>query len=461
MPTVNIPLTTYSIRQTNPNHKYGSPAENPLRAGGAGDLRMLARVPIDRIPEDATITSAVLQIATSEAATGTFTMRVHPNTESWKSSVNWDKKPARGASITTQAKTNPAKNIVYQLDVTAWAVTRSKLGLSLDISETAILKVRGSSAEVNKPYLLVTYTLVPDAPSNLTPDGGTVSDADPILAYEGDEDITQQNIQFSSAGTVGTITYDSGWLTTSDTRYDPATDPGANPVLTAGQTIYWRVKTNGPNGNSPWSGWAVYTFRALVLPVITNPPSTTDDGSPTLQWTIAQQTSWKAEFWNDSKLLDSVAWDEDSVTRTWTPNRSIKVPGGHGKFVLFVRDQYVPRVAADAAPVVSVVEKEFDTVLSGAGSAINTIAANINNEAYAVITARVLSASPTRLPLSGMEKLSRSGTATVTPSSGLLLHRSSRARPSRSPTTQPRFARSTHGLSVHGPLASSRLSGRP
>jgi hypothetical protein len=245
--------------------------------------------------------------------------------------------------------------------------------------------VRGSSASVNKPYLIVTYVIVPDQPSNLTPDGGTVSDGDPVLSYEGDEDITQQQIQFSSAGTVGTITYDSGFLTTSDTRYDPAQDPGANPVLTAGQTIYWRVKTNGPSGNSPFSGWAYYTYQPLVVPVITNPPSTTDDGSPTLTWTIASQTSWKAEFWSDTKMLDSVGWDEDSVSRSWTPNRSIKVPGGSGRFVLYVRDSIVPRVASEGAPVFSRVEQPFTTVLSGAGTAVNTISVSLTN-VYPVIS---------------------------------------------------------------------------
>lgn len=374
VPTVTIPLTTYSIRQANPGHKYGSPAENPLRNGGAGDARMLARVPLDKIPEDASVISATLSVWTAEAATGTFNMRVHPNTESWKSSVNWNTKPARGAVIDSDSKNNPAKNAMYQFDLLAWVNGVDHHGLSIDIDSTPALKVRGSSAPVNKPVLEVEYVILPDAPSSLSPDGGAVSVGAPVLAYEPDEDIAEQNIQFSSDGTVPGITYDSGWLATTDGRYDPALDPGSNPTLTAGQSIYWRVRTNGSGGISPWSGWANYSYEPLPTVTITNPPATTDDGSPTLQWTVTGQASWKAEYYNDTKMLDSVPWDEDAVTRDWTPSRSVKVPNGSGRFVLKVRDDVTPRVATEGAPTVRTVEQTFTTTLTGAGTAINTIA---------------------------------------------------------------------------------------
>ena len=66
MTTVRIPLTTYSIRATKPGHKYGSPGVLPVRSGGAGNLRVLARVPIDKIPSDATILSATVEFYTYE-----------------------------------------------------------------------------------------------------------------------------------------------------------------------------------------------------------------------------------------------------------------------------------------------------------------------------------------------------------------------------------------------------------
>lgn len=373
MPTVKIPVTTYSVRETNPGHKYGSPAENPLRSGGVGDAWVLCRVPVDKVPEDATITSATLKFWTSQAETGSITMRVYPNTEPWKSSVSWNTRPARDAVIDTDAHTNPAKNTLYQFDILSWVLDRSRYGLSVDISTTPAAHVHGSSASVNQPVLIVEYTVLPEAPSNLVPDGGAVSVSTPVLAFESEEDISQLAIQFSDDGTVSGIVYDSGWLTRADGRYDPADDPGSNPSLSSGEEIWWRARTNGPGGTSPWSGWATYSYEPLENPVIVNPPSTTDDGTPTLTWTITNQTSWKAEFWSDTKLLDSTAWDEDSATRDWIPNRGIKVPGGAGRFVLKVRDDVVPRVASEGAPVIGSDEQEFTTVLSGAGTAINTL----------------------------------------------------------------------------------------
>src|SRR5262245_40156182 len=212
MTVKTIPLTTYSIRQTNPGHKFGSPGVCPLRTGGAGNLWMLARVPLDAIPTDAVISAAHVQMWNSDAASGTFNARCFPLSEQWKSSVTYADRPASGALIGTVTKTGPAADQLWDWDVTPWTSPRSRFGLRFDVSGTGTLNMRGSSSSRNKPVLVVTYTVPADTPTNLTPQGGYVSKAQPILTYIGDVDMTQQWIEYSTDGTTAGTVYKSGWL---------------------------------------------------------------------------------------------------------------------------------------------------------------------------------------------------------------------------------------------------------
>jgi hypothetical protein len=102
---------------------------------------------------------------------------------------------------------------------------------------------------------------------------------------------------------------------------------------------------------------------------------TTPDGSPVLQWVVTPgtQEAWRAEFWSGSTLIDSSGWRSEPLTRNWTPGKSIKVPDGVGRFILWVRDTKTPRVAATNAPTQVRTTRDFTTTLVGAGTAINTL----------------------------------------------------------------------------------------
>lgn len=379
MPTRSIPVTTYRISAGKPDQKWGSPAALPLATAAH---RVLIKVPIDKIPADATITSAILQFYADRDVASGKNIRVTAPSEAWTSSVTWTTQPAVGAVLDTDTTaTTAAGEALPGLDVTTWAVTRSRLGLRLEsTSALPAWWVRGSSGADAQPVLIVEYAIIPETPGNLRPDGGAVSVASPILTYAGDEDMTLQKIQYSTTGSDGDIDYDSGWIAATEGYFDPAIEAGAEPVLTnGGAGIWWRAITDGPEGESEPSEWAYYEYNNLPTTTITYPPATTDDGAPNLTWTTSGQTAWKAEFWHGGKLADSSGWRNETGTRNWNPSGSVRVPDGNGRFILWVRDNVSPRVAATDAPTVTRLEHSFTTVIEGAGPAVNEIEVNFDD----------------------------------------------------------------------------------
>lgn len=372
--TVEIPLTTYSIRSAKPNQKYGSPAAIPLTLNAS---RILGSVSLDKVPADATITSAVLRVYSDRASAGSKNLRVQNITGTWNSSTVWGTGggPAVGGVLDSEDIVAPVAGQPWNLDVTTWAQTRSRKGLRIESTSSPGHYVRGSSAAALKPVLIVTYTAVPATPRTLVPNAvdGVVSVAAPILTYTGEPGMTQQKIEFSNDGIAVSYTY--GFAAATSGYYDPALDPGANPVLVdGGAGVYWRATTNGPDGQSLPSPWAYYEFVSLPVVAITNPGATATDGSPPLTWTVStSQEAFKAEFVSNGSTVDSTLWRNEQPTRTWTPGKSIGVPGVVGTFNLEVQDQVPNRIEAVGAPTTVKVSQTFTTTLVGAGTAVDTL----------------------------------------------------------------------------------------
>ena len=375
MPQITIPLTTYLIKENRPAYPIGSPGVLTLQETGPSTHRVLIRVPIDQIPVGAVVTAANVKFWTAAAESGATPVRIRPITESWKSSVKWENQPSLGAIITTTSITSPALDTLYSFAVTAWANTRSRNGLALDTTISDTINLRGSSASINKPVMVVDYYTPNDTPVGLSPQGGAVSVPTPILTYTGDKDMDHQQVQYSTDGTVPGITFDSGSLAATSGRYVPS---GGEPALAAGEDVWWRVQTSGGGGTSPWSPWVQYSYEPIEEPVIVTPFDETDDGSPTLTWTVSDQVSWQAELQQGSSILSASTWDVDDVNRDWTPSAGVPLPDGNGLMVLRVTDSVTPRVAAEGAPVYAEVTKPFTTALSGSSSAIADLEVNFD-----------------------------------------------------------------------------------
>lgn len=387
MTQITIPLTTYLIKENRPAYPVGSPGIVTVRDDTDRTHKILARIPIDQIPEGAVVTSAVVNFWTAAAKSGSTPVRVRPIIDRWKSRVRWENKPSLGSVITTTTISDPAADTLYSFNVTSWANDRDRNGLAFETTIDSRIKLRGSSAATNKPVMVVDYYTPNSIPVNLSPQGGAVSVPTPILSYSGDEDMDHQQVQYSSDGTVPNITFDSGSVPATSGRYVPS---GGEPALAAGEDVYWRVQTSGGGGTSPWSEWVQYSYEPIVDPVIVNPPTTTDDGSPTLTWTVDDQVSWQAEIYEGSQMLSSSTWDVDAAGRDWSPSAGVPLPGGAGLLVLRTTDSVTPRVAAEGAPIWSEVTKEFTTVLAGDAAAITNLAVTYEEPVPVITGTRIL-----------------------------------------------------------------------
>jgi hypothetical protein len=383
MTTLEIPITTYSVQEKKPTTPFGSPAALPTSNEAGKRRKILARIPLDQIPLDATISSAVVEFQGERDVVGAnLVLRAYTNPTNFTASVTYAKRPTGGTLVTSQTKTDPVRGTLWQLNVTPWASTipRVRTGLTIDTNSVTAIWLRGSAAAVGKPVLRVVYTVPPLDPSTLKPSGGAVSVPDPVLTYAGDPDMTEQWVEYSTAGTAASVVYRSGWLPATRGRYNPSNDLGtgagvfgAKPNLAVGGQIYWRVKTRGPDGESDFSGWMSYSYQPVTDPQITHPLALTDDGSPPLMWDVASQTSWKADLFGPEGLIESSGWRDEPDTRIWSPTKGVQVPDGHGRYVLNTQDAVLPRVAAEDAPTWGEDYVEFDTVLSGDAQAVNTL----------------------------------------------------------------------------------------
>jgi hypothetical protein len=370
MTTKTLPFTSYSVREPHPDRKFRSPASTPIRNGGSNnEKRMLLRAPMSSIPDDATIVSALVRVYTDRAHATSPTINVYTNNTPWNSSATWTTRPTiTGTVIATTTHTTPGAGTLYEFDVTTWAATRDKKGLTLRPSADSNVWLAGSSAAQYQPVLVVQYSVVPDPPGNLKPAGGAVSVTKPPLTFDGDDDMTAYRIQIQKNN--GTV-FDTGFVTASSGFYTQAV--GA-PTPVAGDEIEWRAAIRTDQGDSDFSEYAVYTYQPLPSVTITNPPSTTDDGTPPLTWTVTGQSQFMAQLWNGSQLVDSTeGWVDDSAARSWTPSKGIKSPGGSGLMKLFVRDAVI-RVGGTTYKTNVESSTTFSTISTGSATAPTGVA---------------------------------------------------------------------------------------
>lgn len=378
----DIPLTMYNVRQNKPDHPFGTPAVVLLNdATGSDEKWGLARGSMKAIPDDATVQSTKLRVFCAKAYVGSVTVSAAPNTEAWGSKVHWSNRPnPPGATIGSATIVDPQVGDLFEIDVTAWSATRDTLGLVLRVSVDANFALAGSSAADFRPYLAVTYVVLPDPPGNLQPQGGAVSVAKPDLTFDGPDDMSAYQIQFSTDGGT-TVAFDTGVKSGTVGYY--VQEAGAPTPAVDSTTISWRAKVTNPAGTSAYSGWASYTYHPLPAVDITNPVAGSDqiDGTPPETWTVTgTQTAWKSEYADRAtgrRVDDSGGWADEGATRTWTPGTGVKVPGGLGRYRLFVRDDSVVRAGGANAPTQVELTVDFQTVESSAVSGITGLAVSI------------------------------------------------------------------------------------
>lgn len=112
---------------------------------------------------------------------------------------------------------------------------------------------------------------VPNAPTSMTPTGGTITGLTPTLSFthsDPDSDaITTYDLQVSTDSTFASVTH---WTVTDSTTGIVGNDIDrtyGGTALTRGTTYYWRARTNDGTGDGAWS--AAQQFKVAVLPTMT------------------------------------------------------------------------------------------------------------------------------------------------------------------------------------------------
>lgn len=264
-------------------------------------------------PRNATVLSATLHLFGVGAPGGSATVSVQRLSDKFTASrVNWNDRPDGTGSTPGVTHTLNADGIEFAIDVSgivqAWCDGATNYGLRVFTSATTMHRLYGLTASDNRPYLEVTWSDAPDAPTELSPAGGSaVSESNPFLTFHyfdvaGAERMASCQVQINASNSWSAPAWDSGEVSTSDPELDLTAT--SYPGIAIGGTAWWRVRVRNSSGVwSPWSDAATFTRTARgVLSILSPSTNTINDATPEIIWQLtgAAQTSWAITVWDDA-----------------------------------------------------------------------------------------------------------------------------------------------------------------
>lgn len=354
MSTLTLGISAYAVYATKPNTRYGQPAWFLAEASVSGGI---FRMPLERVPDGATITSAKVVFYSHGDKTGTYQLGIYPNIQQWSSAVTWATRPdVDTTSEIRVTKVDPAKHSAWSFDVTATvqqivAGTLPNYGFRLACpSGYDRVGVQGSAASSKPPVLIVTYTQLPPEPSNLHPTSAAIGIDKPVLSFDGADDMTGLQVQVDPAMNATAPGFDSGEVAATGGMLDLAAT--TYPGLAAGASTYWRARQRNAHGWSDWSAWAEVTRLAKPVVTIASPGATTDDGTPPITWTLAAgvvQTAWRVRLLNAVGDVVADSGRTAGADTAWAPKKWLSKDGQTGTIELQVWDDS-DRVATPGDP---------------------------------------------------------------------------------------------------------------
>jgi hypothetical protein len=327
------------------------------------------RAPLTKVPAGATVSSAKIRFYNRTDESGSRILKVQPVTSAWNSNITWSKRPTSAGTVVSTTKASPAAGAAWDFDVTAQVQEvvsgqRVDRGWELfgDSSVTNLLRLFGSKAARRKPVLLVTYSTVPDAPSNLHPAGGSVSVSKPVVTFDADDNITALQVQVDPAANATSAAFDSGSVAAAGGMLDLSTTTYAG--IASGATTYWRARQRNAGGWSDWSDWVTMTLLPKPTLTMLNPPAgNIDDGTPPVQWSLAgTQTAWQARLLDASGDVLSDSGYTPGTDTDWTPTKGLKKDGQAGTIELLIWDS-ADRVSTPGDPEYAMLTRAVTYVL--------------------------------------------------------------------------------------------------
>lgn len=327
MTTLQVSASFISVQSIKPSQAFGTLAAVPLKSGAK---EILIRAGRTTLPKGAIVTSAELHLAQQDDWSGTNHVSARLNLGSWDSDVTWNTRPTvRSTASDIQAKTSSPAGAVWVLDVTDdvqdlySGTIQHNYGWTLRTDNAATAHyLRGRKATSSKPFLLIEYQVTPYVPTELTPHGGAVSVAKPVLTFQSSDNMTALQVQIDAAADSVSPDFDSGEVAATGGLLDLSATAYAG--LANGATTYWRARAKSAGGWSKWSTWVDFSREDLDPVTLTSPGVTTADTSPPFAWTFGgTQKSFRADLLlvsgSSVKVLRSSGL-RSGADDNWTPD---------------------------------------------------------------------------------------------------------------------------------------------
>lgn len=403
MPTQTTVLQVYSLQAVKPSTYYGRPSSMPLR-GGSGTGRAVAvfRPDLSKIPRNAVITNAYVDIRLAAAASGSRTMNLQTKPSALPSRPTWGNYGALGPQVATQTRGSLVNGSQFKLTVTSTIQamvkgTQKNNGFRLEIADSTAIKIRGTAATGGRPALVVSYVVLPVAPTGLTPSGSAISKSRPTLMFQAAPDITKLQIQVDPTGNATSPQFNTGEVAATGGLLDLSAPAwAAFPPLAAGETRLWRARQSNTAGWSPWSGWTTVSRITTGVLSITQPPGDPDpdgdgilvpvpidDGTPPVTWTYtppdgATQTAWRGRLYDAANNVIADSGRTLGTDTEWTPNKGLTRNGQEGLIEVEVWDS-TDRVATPGDPVSVIASKPVRLTASATVAPVDSLVGRVGS----------------------------------------------------------------------------------
>lgn len=341
-----------------------------------------------RLPDGATVTSAVLKAYPGDAAgSGSVTINVHHLTSAFDpNNLTWTTQPTVGTQVSTLTRVWDGASMDFSITPEVQAIVDGGAWYGWRISTTSTDTTQwiGSGQSTTPMELIIDYTAPPPAPTNLYPAGNaTVYAAKPTLSWLSDGGVSGGQmsaiVQVASDAAFTTNLYTSNESTSSASSYDLNSASPAFTALTAGQTRYWRVKVKNTSGVwSAYSAPAQFTYQVAPSLTINTPATTTNDPTPTVSWTLtgATQAAWRLVV----SAVDGSSgyWDSGiqyGTTASYDVPQGVVIYSGiQYKITLYSWPTTASAVSLTGAPLYATATKTFTWVPSGATPPVQILA---------------------------------------------------------------------------------------
>lgn len=294
---------------------------------------------LDRLPSTAVVLSATLSCPARGAwdaqLVSVQALGLNSDGSQWRvARATWNYQPGVvGSAVSTSIAALDDGDLV-ELDVTSLAqaivLGQANYGWRISTDNAATQSsFYGFDSGHESWTLTVEYTLAPESPAQLTPQG-VVGIAKPVFQVDDQDDLAQMRVQIDD-DMLGTPLYDSGWGSVTGPALDSArTDlpGGAYSGLADGMVRYWRVAVKTTDGAvSDFSEWVQIT-RAVkpALTVDTPTGGTTRSSTPTVTAHLTPagtaDTRWRVRVL--AATTSEVHWDSGTALQGAT--LAAKVP---------------------------------------------------------------------------------------------------------------------------------------